>query len=130
MDGWWGYLYMNGDEMVNYGGIDLTKQENQFNYTMSSDGYITPSSNVEGAPKVTNMHWDSSKDVITADVTYNGQTYHLTFTHPTDETWRQLSEYYDILLEEGIVGGYEDKDIKQKTDISGEDASEVSRARK
>lgn len=30
----------------------------------------------------------------------------------------------------GLVGGYEDKDIKQKTDISGEDASEVSRARK
>lgn len=128
-EGWWGYLYLQDDDMVNYGGIDLNKHENQFSYYMTADRHITPSSHIENMPKVTNMVYDSKRNVITADVTYNGQSYQLTFTHPTDNDWERLNGYYDILLEEDIVGGYEDKGTKQNTDVTDENADEPSRAR-
>lgn len=128
-DGWWGYLYLQEDnEMVNYGGIDLSKHENQFNFYMDSEGNITPSSHIENMPQVTNMKYDSGKDVITADVTYKGQSYHITFTRPDEDTWERLNGYYEILLEEGIVGGYDDGGDKIKTDITDENAHKPSRA--
>ena len=74
-DGWWGYLYLQSDnEMVNYGGLDLGKHETQFTYNMTADGHITPSSHIQNMPKVTNMLYDSGKDVITADVIYKEQS--------------------------------------------------------
>lgn len=115
--------------MVNYGGIDLNKHENQFGYYMSSEGHITPSSHIENMPKVTNMKYDSRRDVITADVTYLGQSYQLNFNRPTNDDWERLNGYYEILLEEDIVGGYEDVGAKQKTDVTNENANEPSRAR-
>ena len=130
-DGWWGYLYLKDDnEMVNYGGIDLSHQANQFNYYMTADRYITPSSHIENTPKVTNMLYDSIKDVITADVTYKGQSYRLTFVRPDDDVWERLYGYYYILLEEGIVGGYDDGNGYLDTDISNDDATEPQRARR
>lgn len=129
-DGWWGYLYLQGDnEMVNFGGIDLYKHETLFSYRMNANGNITPSSHIENMPKVTNMVYDCVKDVITADVTYKGQSYHINFTRPDDDEWERLNGYYEILLQEGIVGGYDDGGDRQKTDISDDEADEASRAK-
>ena len=129
-DGWWGYLYLQDDnEMVNYGGLDLGKHETQFSFDMTADGHITPSSHIQNMPKVTNMLYDSSKDVINANVTYNGQSYQLTFTRPTDDDWERLDEYFFILLEEGVVGGYEDLNTKQETDIKENGANNPARSR-
>ena len=74
------------------------------------------------------MCYDSRKDVITADVTYNGQSFSLTFIRPSDESWERLNEYFDILLESGIVGGYEDQGDHLNTDVTGEGATETQRA--
>ena len=128
-EGWWGYLYLQDNEMVNYGGIDLNKHDNQFSYYMSANGHVTPSHHIEDMPKVTNMVYNSKRDVITADVTYNGKSYHLNFTRPTDDNWERLDEYFDILLEEGIVGGYDDGGDFLNTDVTDENADEPSRAR-
>ena len=128
-EGWWGYLYLQGDEMVNYGGIDLNKHENQFAYDMTADGHVTPSSHIENMPKVTNILYDSSKDVINANVTHNGQSYQLTFTRPDNGAWERLNEYFNILLEEGIVGGYDDGGDHINTVVTDKDATEQQRSR-
>ena len=130
-DGWWGYLYLqDNDEMVNYGGLDLSQHETQFSFYMTADGHITPSSHIQNMPQVTNMMYDSVNDIITGDVTYNGQSYHLTFTRPTDDDWERLNEYFYILLEEDIVGGYDDEGDHLITDVTDENADEPSRARR
>lgn len=126
---YWGYLYLQDDDMVNYGGIDLNEKSNMFDFAMDSNGLITPTSHLANAPKMTNMRYDSQNDVITADVTYNGQTMTMTFKRPTEEQETQLEAYYDILLEEGIVGGYEDRGNHLKTDVKDENADKPSRAR-
>jgi len=127
---WWGYLYLQDGDMVNYGGIDLNETSNMFSFTMTSEGDITPSQHLANGPKVTNMHYDSKKDIITADVDYSGHTLSVTFTRPTASQATQLNEYFDILQEEGIVGGYEDKDSQLKTDVTDDDATETPRARR
>ena len=127
---WWGYLYLQDDDMVNYGGIDLNEKGNMFSFAMTSDGNITPSQHLANGPKVSNMHYDSQKDIITADVDYSGHKLSITFTRPTEELTTQLNEYFDILLEEGIVGGYEDKGAEQHTDVTDKGATEPSRARR
>ena len=129
-DGWWGYLYLQDDnEMVNYGGLDLGKHETQFSFDMTADGHITPSSHIQNMPKVTNMLYDSSKDIINANVTYNGQSYQLTFTRPTDDDWERLDEYFFILLEADVVGGYDDEGDHLNTIVTNDDATEQQRAR-
>lgn len=128
-DSYWGYIYLQDGDMVNYGGIDLNEKSNMFDFVMDSNGLITPTSHLANAPKITNMRYDSQKDVITADVNYNGQTMTLTFRRPTKEQENQLNEYYDILLEEGIVGGYADMGTQLDTDITDKDADEPSRAK-
>lgn len=124
-EGWWGYIYQQDDEMVNYGGIDLSIESNMFKFSMTSDGYITPSSYLQDAPIVTNMHFDEGKDIITADVEYKDQVFSLTFIRPDNEAWTRLNEYFFILLEAGIVGGYDDGQIG--TDVTDEIADEPSR---
>ena len=74
-------------------------------------------------------HWDSKKDVITADVSYNGQTLNITFTRPTAEQQTFLNDFWEMLVEAGMVG-YEDDGGQQKTDVTDENASEPSRARR
>jgi hypothetical protein len=130
-EGWWGYLYLQSDdEMVNYGGLDLSQHDTQFSFYMTADGHITPSSHIQNMPQVTNMMYDSVNDIITGDVTYNGQSYQLTFIRPSDDEWERLNEYFYILLEEDIVGGYDDEGDHLITDVTDEDAGEPSRARK
>ena len=128
--GFWGYIYLQDNDMVNYGGIDLNEKGNMFSFAMTSDGNITPSQHLANGPKVTNMHYDSQKDIITADVDYSGHKLSVTFTRPNEELTTRLNEYFDILQEEGIVGGYEDKGGQQKTDVTGDDATEPMRARR
>ena len=126
---YWGYLYMKDGDMVNFDGIDRMTEDAAFDFTMNSDGNITTSSHLPNAPKVTNMHWDSKKDVITADVSYNGQTLNITFTRPTAEQQTFLNDFWEMLVEAGMVG-YEDDGGQQKTDVTDENASEPSRARR
>lgn len=123
----WGYLYVKNDgEMVNYGGIDLSKKNTFFYFTMDSEGYIKPSSQIENLPQVSNMRYKNG--VITADVDYHGTTLHVTFHRPDDLFETMLKDYYDMLYEEGIVGGYEDLDGEQRTDIRDNGATEPSRS--
>ena len=130
-EGWWGYLYLQSDdEMVNYGGLDLSQHDTQFSYYMTADGHITPSSHIQNMPQVTNMMYDSVNDIITGDVTYNGQSYQLTFIRPSDDEWERLNEYFYILLEEDIVGGYDDEGDHLNTIVTDDDATEQQRARR
>ena len=128
-NGWWGYLYMQDGDMMNYGGLRINEDDG-FTFTMTSDGYITPSSHVQNAPQITNMHYDAKADVITADVAYNGRTLSLTFVRPVDETMQHLNELYEILYEEGIIGGYYDGGWKIDSDVTDDDATEPMRARR
>ena len=124
---YWGYLYINNDgEMVNYGGVDVRKNSTLFSFTMDSEGYIKPSSQIANLPQVSNIRYKNG--VITADVDYHGSTIHATFLRPDDLFETTLKDYYDILFEEGIVGGYEDDDSQQYTDVHDNPANEPSRS--
>lgn len=131
LHGYWGYLYMQDDDMVNFGGLSgIDEEAALFSFTMDDNGAIKPQSHLPNAPKISNMHYDSQKDVITADVDYMGHNLHLTFVRPTDETWDNLEEIYEMLLEAGSIGGYEDYDDEQWTDVVADDATEPQRARR
>lgn len=54
----------------------------------------------------------------------------LTFRRPTGEQEKQLNEYFEMLAEAGEIGGYEDDDYQQKTDVTNKDATEPSRAKR
>lgn len=126
----WGDLYLQDSELVNFDGLLSVDDNKYFNYTMDSKGNITPSSHMPDAPEVSNMKYDSKLETIVADVSYKGQTFHLTFRRPTGEQEKQLNEYFEMLAEAGEIGGYEDDDSKQKTDVTGKDATEPSRAKR
>lgn len=125
---YWGYIYLQNGEMVNFDGIDRMNEDASFDFTMTTDGYITPLSHLANAPKVTDMHWDSQRSTITAQVSYNGQSRPITFTRPTDSQQATLNNFFEMLVEAGMVG-YEDGDAQQRTDITDSNASEPSRAR-
>ena len=116
--------------MVNFDGLHRRDEEANFAITMDSEGYITTSSHLKDAPQVTSMHWDNTKDVITADVNYKGQTFKLTFKRVNLNEEQTLKDFYDILAEEGIVGGYADLDTQLNTDVSDNDATGPSRVRR
>ena len=125
---YWGYLFLKENEMVNFDGIFMRdNDEASFDYTMDSEGNITPTSHLTDAPQVTNMHYDATKDVITANVTYKGHSFMLTLVRPSQEEGTVLYDYWQMLAEAGIVGGYDDGGDKQTTDITDENAHEASR---
>ena len=94
------------------------------------DGNITPSSHLLNAPQVTNMRYVKEKDIITADVTYKEKTVSLVFHRPTMDQEPILRQFWNMLAEEGIVGGGGDGDDSQyETGISGGNANEPSRAK-
>jgi anaerobic selenocysteine-containing dehydrogenase len=123
------YHVQNGD-MVNYDGLHHRDQEANFAFTMDSEGNITTSSNLPDAPQVSNMHYDSTQKVITADVTFKGRSLSVTFTFVSDTNQQEtLNEFYQILAEEGIVGGYSENTKEIDTDLSDENANQPSRAK-
>jgi len=125
----WGYTYLQDGDLVNYDGMFKRSDDARFDFTMDSDGYIKTTSNLTDAPQVSNMHYDSTKDVITADVTYKGHPLSLTFTRRSSfDAEPTLKELWDILVESGEVGGYEDNNNELNTDIYSDDATESSRA--
>ncbi len=127
----WGYLYLQDGDMVNFDGLLSDNHERStFNFTMDSEGNITPSSSLTDAPQVTNMHYDSEKDIITADVIYKGQTIALIFRRPSEEQKTALNEFWDILIEAGEVGGSSDRGDEQDTDIQEDGATEPSRVKR
>lgn len=126
----WGYIYIQDGEMVNYDGIDRSKDDpSGFDFAMDSKGHITPNSHLANAPMVTDMHYDHAADIITANVTYKGHTLAVVFNRPTDEQEEQLNEVFEMLLEAGIIGGYEDDGYQVQTDVTDDPADEPSRAR-
>ena len=128
---YWGYLYLQEGDMVNYAGLmSESHEQSSFSFTMDEEYNITPSSHLKDAPQVTSMHWDNTKDVITADVNYKGQTFKLTFKRVNLNEEQTLKDFYDILAEEGIVGGYADLDTQLNTDVSDNDATGPSRVRR
>lgn len=126
---YWGYVFLKDNEMVNFDGIFMRDDEARFDYTMDSDGNIMPMSLLSDAPQVTGMRYDAKADIITANVAYKGHNLALTFVRPTQEEGTALYEYWQLLVEAGIVGGYEDGGDHIDTDISGKDADEPSRSR-
>lgn len=127
---YWGYLYLQNGDMVNYDGLHHRDQEANFAFTMDSEGNITTSSNLPDAPQVSNMHYDSTRKVITADVTFKGRSLSVTFTFVSDTNQQEtLNEFYQILAEEGIVGGASSIGGSQNTDLSDDNAKEPSRAK-
>ena len=123
---YWGYLFMQDGDMVNFDGLGRRDEEANFEFKMDREGNITTSSHLSNAPRVTNMHYTGS--VITADVAYMGKSFSLTFTRPTAEQEAALNEFWELLAEEGIVGGYSDRGDEQRTDLSDKDATEPSRS--
>lgn len=113
--------------MVNFDGLHRRDNEANFAITMDSEGNITPSSYLPDAPVVNNMRY--ANGVITADVNFMGRHVNLVFTLVDPAKEQALKDFYDILAEEGIVGGYADDGDKQKTDVTDENANEPSRAR-
>ena len=127
--GFWGYIYLQDNDMVNYGGL-LSSDDDIFQFSMTSDGYITPSSHLADAPKITNMHYDATANIITATVDYKGKSLSLTFVRPDEEAMTRLNECYEILMEEGIVSAYDDGGWKIDSDVTDDDATEPMRARR
>ena len=125
--GFWGYIYLQDNDMVNYGGL-LSSDDDIFQFSMTSDGYITPSSHLADAPKITNMHYDATANVITATVDYKGKSLSLTFVRPDEEAMSRLNECYEILMEEGIVSAYDDGGNIILSDVTDKNADEPSRA--
>lgn len=125
---YWGYLYLKDDDMVNYDGLHRRDNEANFAFTMDSEGNITPSSYLPDAPVVNNMRY--ANGVITADVSFMGHNVNLVFTRVDIAKEKVFKDFYDILAEEGIVGGYADEGNKQKTDVTDNDATEPMRARR
>ena len=126
---YWGYLYLKDGDMVNFDGIDRMTEDAAFDFTMNSDGDITTSSYMQGAPQVNNMHYDQQKDIVTASVSHNGQTLNITFTRPTAQQEAFLNDFWEMLVEAGMVG-YEDDGYQLNTDVTSDNADETSRARR
>ncbi len=126
---YWGYLFLKDNEMVNYDGIFMRDEEARFDYTMDSEGHITPTSHLADAPQVTDMHHDVKSDIITANITYKGRNLALTLVRPTQEEGTVLYDYWQMLAEAHIVGGYDDGGDHLNTDVTDENADEPSRAR-
>lgn len=124
----WGYLFLQDGDMVNFDGIFRRDEEANFDFTMDSRGNITPSSHLPNAPKVSNMRF--ANGVITADVSYNGHDHSLTFRRTTTDEEASLKEWWDILIEEGIIGGFSDNDDQQSGGISDENANHPARAKR
>ncbi len=126
----WGYLYLQDGDMVNYDGLHHLNDDANFSITMDSEGNITTSSNLSDAPEVSNMHFDSANDIITADIAFKGHRFNATFIHllnPTDQ--EALSAFYQILQEEGIIGGLTPGN-GEETGISDDNANEPSRTKR
>ncbi len=124
----WGYIFLKDDELVNFDGIFQRDDEARFDFSMFSDGRILTSHNLADAPEVSNMLYADGK--ITADVSYKGQAFSLTFTRPNEEEEPHLQEYWELLVEAGIVGGFADSGDEMSTEVSDENADEPSRARR
>ena len=88
---YWGYLYLQNGDMVNYDGLHHRDQEANFAFTMDSEGNITTSSNLPDAPQVSNMHYDSTQKVITADVTFKGRSLSVASASPSHLFLTQIS---------------------------------------
>ena len=127
---YWRYLYMQDDELVNYDGLFRTDEDANFTIQMDSEGNITPSSHMAGAPEVTNMRYDFERDIITADVNFKGYTLKMTFYRPNNQQENRLSEIWAILSEEGIIGGEEHGDGTISTPINGGNSGGPSRAKR
>lgn len=126
----WGYLYLQNGDMVNYDGLHHRNDDANFSITMDSEGNITTSSDLSDAPQVSNMHFDSTKDIITADIAFKCHNFNVTFIHLlTPSEQETLGAFYQILQEEGIIGGLT-AGTGEKTDISDGNANEPSRAKR
>ena len=127
---YWGYIFLQDNELVNIDGIFMRdNDEASFDYTMDSEGNITPMSHLADAPQVTNMHYDAKADIITANVAYKGHNLALTLVRPTQEEGTVLYDYWQMLAEAHIVGGYDDGGDHLNTDVKDESANKPSRAR-
>ena len=122
---YWGFFYMNDDEFVNVDGINRLTEDASFDFTMDSDGNITPTAHLANAPQVSNMRFEGDK--ITATVIYMGRSLDITFRQPDDEQETMLEDIWEFLVKNGLVIGSDDDDVE--TGISDEQATEPSRAR-
>ena len=127
---YWGYLFLKDNDMVNFDGIFMREgDEASFDYTMDSEGNITPLSHLDDAPQVTNMHYDAKADIITANVNYKDHNLALTLVRPTQEEGTVLFDFWQMLAEAHIIGGFDDGGDHLNTIVTDKDAKEQQRAR-
>ena len=123
---YWGYIFLQDGEMVNYDGLHRHDEAANFEIKMDRDGNITASSHLAGAPQVTNMHY--ANGVITADVSYRENNVSLVFHRTETDEEKTLKAFYDILVEEGIIGGNTEGD-DVTTDVADDGADQPARSR-
>ncbi len=120
---WWGYLYIKDGEMVNFDGISRVDNNATFDYTVDPDYNITTVSKLESAPVAKSMRYSDGKIYAEFD------TLQVVFTRPDEQQSAFLEDFWEILVENGIVG-YEDEGQKVQTEVTDENATEESRAAK
>ena len=123
---YWGFFYMKDDEFVNVDGLNHLTADANFDFTMDSDGHITPMSQLSNAPQVSNMYYQGDK--ITATVTYMGHSLDMAFRRPDEKQETMLEGIWVFLVKNGLVIGGDYDEVE--TDISDEQATEPSRARR
>jgi len=123
---YWGFFYMKDDEFVNVDGLNHLTTDANFDFTMDSDGHITPMSQLSNAPQVSNMYYQGDK--ITATVTYMGHSLDMAFRRPDEKQETMLEGIWEFLVKNGLVIGGDYDEVE--TDISDEQATEPSRARR
>ena len=124
---YWGYVYLKDGDMVNFDGLHRRDNEARFAITMDREGNITPSSYLTDAPVVNNMRY--ANGIITADISFMDHIVNLVFTRADVDKEKTLKAFYEILAEEGILGGYDDGGDHLNTDVTDKNADEPSRAR-
>jgi len=122
---YWGFYYLNDDQLVNIDGLSRLTEDATFDFTMDSNGNITTNSRLANAPVVSDMHFQG--DRITAKVTFNGSTLDVTFRQPDEAQETMMDNAWDWLLENDLVIGGDN--YKYETGISDKDADGPSRAR-
>lgn len=120
-EGYWAHLYFKDGEIINYSGFGKDQEGGEFKYTMDDAGNISISRLMPNTPPFENFKYADGQIVAMMD----GQT--VTFAHPVGEKEAMLEDFWELLVEEGLIG-YGDDDTSIDTDISDKPAAEPSRA--
>lgn len=117
------HLYLQNGEMVNYDGFNYFQDgSGYFDFAVDSDGNISVSNYKNGTFEPKNLRYVDGK--IIGEI--NGQT--VIFTHPSEQQENFLEDVWQMLVDEGVVGGSDDGGSWYGSDISDQNATTPARA--